>query len=162
MIPFFLDIDGVLQSTQSILVSGAKVAHVSSPRLLLDSASPMSVELLLRLQRVHFPDIQWFIASSWCDSVDDPAELVAVFDELGFKNATICPGRNRVQRVQDMLATMPAVNNRYAIIDDSHAFKGTPLEAQWIDVDPANGFDGSNYYQTLIRLGAERPEIFMW
>lgn len=162
-IPVFLDIDGVLQSAASVMAGQQiKIAHAHDLSTVQYMAGTQATALLLRIQNLHEPRIQWWIASSWCND-NPPDELRTSFEAIGFKNVQVCASGHRLTRVQKALAAMtPEQREAAIIIDDSAAFRGTDLEERWIDIDARNGFDGTAYYQMLGMLGVSKPELFLW
>ena len=163
IIPVFLDIDGVLQSAASVMASQQpKIAHAHELSSVQHLKNTQATALLLRVQNLHEPRIQWWIASSWCNG-NNPDELRTAFESIGFKNVQVCASGSRLSRVQQALASMTNPQREAAIIiDDSAAFRGTELEGCWIDIDARNGFDGTAYYQMLGMLGISKPELFLW
>lgn len=162
LIPAFLDIDGVLQSAASVL-AGTAMAHAHDLSTIQQLAETQATKLLLRIQERHAQNIQWWIASSWCNG-NSPEQLQQAFETIGFKNVRCCTSGTRVGRIREVLATLaPEQIERAIVIDDNQsAFLNTELEARWVKIESHNGFDAEAYYTVLHLLNIEKPEVFFW
>lgn len=162
MIPVFIDIDGVLQSAASVL-AGTPMSHAHDLSTVQQLAETQATKLLLRVQERHAPQIQWWIASSWCNG-NTPNELQEAFEAIGFKNVRSCASGTRIGRIREVLATLvPEQVERAIVIDDNQsAFLNSELEARLVKIESHNGFDAEAYYNVLHLLNIEKPEVFFW
>ena len=164
MTPVFLDIDGVLQHTGSVVSRGQNfLSHSINPDRLVDCACPQSLALLLQLQ-ARIPDIRWYIASSWCNTLHserDSESLSRIFRSMGFLDVHLARrSRDRVERVEMELDAI-GHSGPFVVIDDNPVFADSSLHENYVPVDSRCGFDFVAYEHACELLGLEAERV-LW
>ena len=151
----FLDIDGVIQTAESI-VTQRTVASSLEPVKLIKAASPKSVALLKALKH-EVPDLQIVIHSSW-SLYAESSVLKDVFDAMGLDVVVPTLARsaelsNRVPRLKHFIEDV-FKPDRFVILDDAwkDIREGLPEynSSQIPIVNPTEGFDFS-VFQKVVR-----------
>lgn len=144
----FLDIDGVLNSVDSMIAFGHQRPMVTEE----DALDPISVGLLLRL--CIKCDAKIVISSTWRIGRTQE-DFVDIFTKYGWYNfpvigMTPVGGHTRGHEIQDWLDSNPWKN--YIILDDDSDMLDCQSE-QFVHVSNINGLRSKHYCQALRIFG---------
>jgi len=152
----FLDIDGVLNSRQSLLAFDAKYDSPENEFADIKGFNPVSMKLLERICNQF--DYSVYVHSSWARKVT-ASRFEAMFQYHECNVSTLAPAQYVGDRVSRITAGLDRYGpEEYVILDDADL---SPFGANAIRVDASVGLDWYTYVKVCKLNGAEPPLILL-